>query len=44
MNWGGEFLGGKNDMVTFQFQKPPEEFDGRIRYILILDQRDRRGG
>ena len=29
---GGEFLGGKNAMVNFQFQKPPGEFDGRIRY------------
>ena len=36
MNWGGEFQGGKNDMVTFQFQKPPGEFDGRIRYLNFL--------
>ena len=32
MNWGGEFQRGKNDMATFQFQKPPGEFDERIRY------------
>ena len=31
MKGGGEFQGGKNDVVTFQFQKPPGEFDGRIR-------------
>ena len=36
MNWGGEFQGGKNDMVTFQFQKPPGEFDGRIRYAKVF--------
>ena len=30
-NWAGEFQGGENDMATFQFQKPPGEFDGRIR-------------
>ena len=29
----GEFQGGKNDIVNFQFPKPPGEFDGRIRYV-----------
>ena len=32
---GGEFQGGKNGMVNFQFQKPPGEFDERIRYQQI---------
>ena len=26
-NWGGEFQGSKNDMVPFQFQRPPGEFE-----------------
>ena len=30
---GGEFQGGVNVMVNFQFQKPPWEFDGRIWYL-----------
>ena len=30
---GWEFQGGKNDMVDFQLQMPPGEFDRRIRYI-----------
>ena len=31
----GEFQGGKNDKFNFQFQKPPGEFFGRIRYTYL---------
>ena len=42
----GEFQGAKNDMVNFQFQKPPGEHDGRIRYLMStnisLDEQNKR--